>query len=337
MKTAERIEKWDILKFLLIFLVVLGHIVDTYFDNTGWTKSLIVIIYSFHMPVFIFISGLFSKKNIREKRYNKIIGYIFMFFTSKIIIAFGRLIATGEMSFSVFSDAGLPWYMLAMFAFQLITIALRNISPKYVLIFSVILSCFAGYDMELGDRFCLMRIIVFFPFFYLGYIMEPNSVEELFNSKKLKLISAIIMIAIIVSAFIFPDELYELRPILTGRNSFDFLDDAYNFGGLIRLAYYVVTVIIGSAVICLIPKKIGNGAVARLGGRTLQIYSLHYFFIYVYFGLVGRKILPEHPAVMSIILAVLITAICSLKFWEPIFSAIMNPKIIRKTNPQNKA
>ena len=126
METVKRIQKWDILKFVLIFLVVFGHVVDTYFDQSGWAKSLIVIIYSFHMPVFVFVSGLFSKKNIQLKRYDKIIGYLFMYFAVKIIIAFGRLIATGEMGFSVLSEGGLPWYMLAMFVFPLVAIAVRN-------------------------------------------------------------------------------------------------------------------------------------------------------------------------------------------------------------------
>ena len=336
METVKRIQKWDILKFILIFLVVFGHVVDTYFDESGWAKSLIVIIYSFHMPVFVFVSGLFSKKNIQQKRYDKIIGYLFMFFAVKIIIAFGRLIATGEMGFSILSEGGLPWYMLAMFAFQLVTIALRDFSPKYILIFSVILSCFAGYDIEIDDRFCLMRIIVFFPFFYLGYIVNPKKAVKFFENPALKIFSFILLAAFIAVVFMNPDDFYELRPLLTGRNSYEPLEDAYSFGGLIRLAYYIAAVIIGSAVICLVPKKLGSGRIARLGSRTLQIYSLHYFFIFLYSTLVGRSILPDHPAIMSVILAVLITAVCSFKFWEPVFNAIMNPKIINKKDTQNK-
>lgn len=328
MGTTKRIEKWDILKFILIFLVVFGHVVDTYFDNSGWAKSLIVIIYSFHMPVFVFVSGLFSKKNISEKRYEKITGYLFMYFITKIIIALGRAIVTGEMGFSILSEGGLPWYMLAMFAFQLVTIALRNISPRYVLIFSVVLSCFAGYDIEIDDKFCLMRLIVFFPFFYLGYMLKPKKVAKFFNSVPLKLFSAIILITFITVVFLYPDDFYVLRPLLTGRNSYELLMDAYSFGALIRLAYYAAVTIIGAAVVCLVPKRLGSGGIARLGSRTLQIYSLHYFFIYLYVGLVGRNILPEHPAIMSILLAVLIVIICSFKFWEPVFNRLMNPKTI---------
>lgn len=329
MITSKRIEKWDILKFILIFLVVLGHVTESSFDKSIWQKNLITIIYSFHMPVFIFVSGLFSKKTIKHKNYDKVFGYLFMFFAAKMIISIGRLIATGEMGFAVLSERGLPWYMLAIFAFQMITIAVQNFSPKYVLIFSILLSCFAGYDTLLGDELCLMRIIVFYPFFYLGYCLKPKSVAKFFDKKLFKIISATILIAFIVIVFINTDKIYGLCFLLTGRNSYEKLNDAFSYGGLIRLAYYAVTFLIGSAVVCLVPKRLGNGRVAKLGSRTLQIYSLHYFFIFLYTGLIADNFQPAHPIPWTIGLAVLITAICSLKFWEPIFYVIMNPKIIK--------
>lgn len=335
MSTSKRIEKWDILKFILIFLVVLGHVIDSTFDKSIWQKNLITIIYSFHMPVFIFVSGLFSKKTIQRKNYDKVFGYLFMFFVAKMIVAIGRLIGTGEMGFVMFSERGLPWYMLAMFAFQMITIAVQNFSPKYIFIFSILLSCFAGYDTLLGDDLCLMRIFVFYPFFYLGYCLKPSSVAKFFNNKVLKIISAVIVIAFIIIVVANTDSIYRLCFLFTGRHSYEKLDDAFAFGGLIRLAYYAFAFIFGSAVICLIPNRLGNGSVAKLGSRTLQIYSLHYFFVFIYSGLIAEKINPAHPIIWTIGVAVLITAICSLKFWKPVCDVIMSPKII-KSKTENR-
>ena len=48
METVKRIEKWDILKFFLIFLVVLGHIVQNFKDGTGWMDATFFWIYTFH-------------------------------------------------------------------------------------------------------------------------------------------------------------------------------------------------------------------------------------------------------------------------------------------------
>ena len=47
---------WDTLKGLLIILVVLGHC------GTALSNGLISAIYAFHMPLFILVSGYFSKK-----------------------------------------------------------------------------------------------------------------------------------------------------------------------------------------------------------------------------------------------------------------------------------
>ena len=67
-KYCDGLNKYcDGLKFILIQLVVVGHFTLELFSNPiarGITNQ----IYSFHMPVFIFLSGYFSKKpDITEK------------------------------------------------------------------------------------------------------------------------------------------------------------------------------------------------------------------------------------------------------------------------------
>lgn len=56
---------WDELKFVLICLVVLGHIIR--FSNGGLQGALHNYIYIFHMPLFIFCSGRYSHVNDKKK------------------------------------------------------------------------------------------------------------------------------------------------------------------------------------------------------------------------------------------------------------------------------
>ena len=67
--TKERDYFFDNLKAVLIFLVVLGH-----FLLPIHGKSVLVIIkrliYVFHMPLFVFVSGYFSKKIYKDGQYN---------------------------------------------------------------------------------------------------------------------------------------------------------------------------------------------------------------------------------------------------------------------------
>ena len=74
----ERIYLWDNIKFILIFLVVLGHFADFHTATSLNMRRLFFYIYIFHMPLFIFISGLFSKKTINEKKYKKIFEYLIL-------------------------------------------------------------------------------------------------------------------------------------------------------------------------------------------------------------------------------------------------------------------
>lgn len=70
----KRLYLYDNLKFLLIVLVVLGHLIDDstvklFGDGGGETgvpqakvfSGAFVFLYAFHMPLFLFISGLFNR------------------------------------------------------------------------------------------------------------------------------------------------------------------------------------------------------------------------------------------------------------------------------------
>lgn len=65
--SEDRTPKWDNLKFAMILCVVIGHTLYYFYSSSAIAKSLYLFLYTFHMPVFVFISGLFSKRKIQEK------------------------------------------------------------------------------------------------------------------------------------------------------------------------------------------------------------------------------------------------------------------------------
>ena len=65
---GNRIALWDNLKFFLVTCVVIGHFVDQFTGLSNIYDSIFLFIYSFHIPLFIFIAGLmFKNKNITAK------------------------------------------------------------------------------------------------------------------------------------------------------------------------------------------------------------------------------------------------------------------------------
>ena len=81
--SKERIALWDNTKFLLMILVVVGHFINRNLGSSHLYQSMYLFIWSFHMPLFIFVSGLFHKnRNIKEK----VISYFSIYFFLKWMI-----------------------------------------------------------------------------------------------------------------------------------------------------------------------------------------------------------------------------------------------------------
>ncbi len=64
----ERDYFFDNARAILILLVVFGHMLQPYTSGDKYLSALYLVIYSFHMPTFLFISGYFAK-NIDKPYY----------------------------------------------------------------------------------------------------------------------------------------------------------------------------------------------------------------------------------------------------------------------------
>lgn len=77
-KSTKRIYKWDNLKCFLIVMVVIGHFVNQYAPISNTMKSLSLFIYSFHMPLFIFLSDYYKKDGHSDVSFNGTNRYIIL-------------------------------------------------------------------------------------------------------------------------------------------------------------------------------------------------------------------------------------------------------------------
>lgn len=65
MVTNKRIAYFDLLKLFAVLLVIVGHVVSQY-DSRGYSHPINVWIYSFHMSLFMFLSGLFFHNTLKK-------------------------------------------------------------------------------------------------------------------------------------------------------------------------------------------------------------------------------------------------------------------------------
>jgi len=315
---TTRIAKWDNAKAILIFLVVFGHSISPFISDSEVMRCVYVWLTTFHMPLFMFITGLFSKSFANAPKLNvkKIVSYILLFYYMKLLIYATVIIFRGHGKFRVFTENGTPWYIFVTAVFMVLAFCLKKVSPKIVLPVSFVLALAVGYIDFVGDFLMLSRIFVFFPYFYLGYALDRNKVLEFTDKKSIKIVSVVIIVVFTVAIFTLRDNIYGVRYSLTGNNPYSEFGRFSNLGILIRVVSYILSSVVSLAVLSIIPKK-NIPVVTRVGSKTLTIYAVHrpvqYAFNYTLLPLV-TPILPQWAVLPSFfILSAGLTLLLSLK------------------------
>ncbi len=267
-KKNRRLYIFDNIKFILMALVVVGHYADVGASVSEGYRSLYVFIYSFHMPLFLFLSGLFHKNT---KILQKTVTFVSLGFLSKLLIYLTRLILFKNAAFNFFADGGLPWFMFVLAMFIGVSYLLRNVDKKIVLGVSVLVALIAGYISSVGDFLYLSRFFVFYPFYLLGMMTPKIVLINLNKMKAAKIISAAVLIIWFVICFTQIDTIYPLRYLFTGRNSFMLVENFKVWGFFWRIVCYLITVIVSLAVICIAPRK-KLEIISDFGKNTLQVY-----------------------------------------------------------------
>lgn len=275
---TSRLPFFDNIKFLLITLVVIGHAIDsTVVADHNAAKAAFVFIYSFHMPLFIFISGLFvnRKKLTSQGTIQRIALFVVLGYSLKILMQLVPALFGKAVVFKLLTESGIPWFMFAMAAFSALAYFLRDLNPRVVLGLSVVLGLFVGYDSSIGDYLFLSRIVVFFPFFWLGVILDAGAVEAVTRRPGYRVVGAAAIIVFAVVCLVWTADVYPYRSLFTGRNSFATVAKAIDgCSWLNRLIAYVISLITCAGFMAVVPHA-RMPFVTEGGRRSLQVYMLH--------------------------------------------------------------
>ncbi len=322
--SKERICLFDNIKFFLIATVVVGHIIDFATAESDAYKSIFLFIYSFHMPLFIFLSGLFNKNRNTKK---KVISFVFLGFAIKMLLSLAQLLINGKVSFRLLADGGLPWFMFVMGAYYLISYILRGTDKRLVLVMAVLLACFVGYDSSIGDYLYISRTIVFYPFFVLGEMMSSQKITEMNSKKILKVVSAVVLIMWGAVCLFRLEDVYLLRALFSGRNSFAVNIAFEKWGMLYRLGSYVITAVVSFCVICLMPSR-KLPLISNFGARTIQVYFWHWpvLLIMEKAGILDYMFSTPMGKVTAMLTGIVITFILSLKLFAFPSDNILNAR-----------
>ncbi len=310
----ERVALWDNLKFILIVLVVVGHFVNI--KNNDIYHSIFIFIYSFHMPLFIFVSGLFHKN---EGFWKKALAFVGIYILYELCIYWLKLIFSQEAELDMLHEIAAPWFMLSMAFYCVIGFILHKVMEnkvaRWVVIgVLVVFSCAAGYIESLGSFLSLSRTVVFLPLYLLGMCTDRKKLEKLAGNIKLKVCSAVILVAWLVICFVCMETVYKMRPFLLAAEAYP---EDVSFAFIWRALFYISGLFFGFFMIVLTPVR-EIKPVTLWGSRTLQVYFWHRHILYAmkYAKIDKWFYKTEAGKTGWVVLAVVIAIVLSLKIFK---------------------
>lgn len=311
--------RWDNARCFLICSVVIGHMLYHFLDKSDLARSLYLFIYSYHMPAFVFLSGLFSVNVIRRKQYDKVLFYICIYLLMNVTEALAASVGTGKMQFHLFWESGPAWYALAMAVWYLISFLLERIFPDYSkgrwFVITLCIAIAAGYDNHLGDHFASARILTFYPFFVLGTALKRDVISRYVQKMVARISAWLVMLAVLCCSLFLSEYASALLKILKGKYAYTQMGLDSPYAIPVRVVYYTFSILM-----CLVLLAMVSGRktfFTKIGEKTLPIFVWHPAILTLLFTGFGIKswiltVWPLHYVAAAVLLAILIVFVCAL-------------------------
>lgn len=167
---------FDNTKLLLMLLVVLGHVIPIDLRNSINLASY-EWIFSFHMPLFVFISGYFTKVGDKRKFWRgilKIFETLVVFTFIHIGISYLRDDSIGTNC--LYIPQWTLWYLLSLIWWRMMLYFMPSRifnNHKLFVCLSIMLCLIAGF-IPIGKELSFQRTFSFFPFFVMGNVISQN-------------------------------------------------------------------------------------------------------------------------------------------------------------------
>lgn len=267
---------FDNAKFILVFFVVFGHMLRSFIEDNETVYTLYKVIYTFHMPAFILVSGFFAKGFNKEGYVKKIAKKLILpYIIFQLIYSVFYYFLYNKNSFV--TDPLNPqwslWFLISMFCWNIMLPVFAKYKAAFSITASLVIGLAVGYADWISNYLSLSRTLVFFPLFLMGYYLKKEHFYALF--KPGFRIGAFIAFAVVFAGFYFyPDMDYQW---LFGSKPYAEMG-AVSMGAVFtRLGIYVLSLIMVFSFYSIVPQK--QYFFTNLGKNTLYVYLLHGFFV----------------------------------------------------------
>lgn len=302
----------DNAKAMLIALVVLGHLFAFGMRSEPPLMALNMLVYSFHMPAFAFISGYLSSRNPFTPRGSRRLVQLISWYVvlQALHVGWGVLAQGADFSLSaalLYPEKTL-WYFLSLASWQILlpvfALGRGRVAAATSIAAAVLVSLGFGLLAIDGLVLSIMRTAVFLPFFVAGHHARGLEWHLDYDMRGAAAAVSVFVVAYVVL-------LQRLVPVrldwLFGAESLARLGEQGVRAVLVRLVLLVTSAVLVAGFMEIVPRR--PTFFSGLGGSTMSVYSWHFFVIRVgaTFGLSAyfASSLPQALATTLLLLVIL--------------------------------
>lgn len=329
----NRDHQLDNIRGILLFLVVFGHALELLRFESVIAEFVYDFIYTFHMPVFIFISGYVSK-NVEKGRSTAFRQFFIPFLIFNSIWNVIQLITTSIVAipvdsptvFSFLNPGWALWFILALFIWK--TFLPDLIKIKNIMAVILVIGVFSRLFSEFNVFMSLSRMLVYSPYFIGGYLLSKENYLQLTKINILIPIAVIIITLIFTFHFVFDTNL-TTEFLWADRPYAHFTPEAF-----ISICYGIILYIIGFGFTTVFIRFSSHkeSRITKLGRNSMSVYILHTYVV----GAVSFIILSANDYIEILILALLSLGLCyvlstsTVNKWFQQFLSLFDQIIFKK-------
>lgn len=320
----KRITQWSSLKGALMIVVVMGHFCQLYaYRNAeGYLiASLFCLIYTFHMPLFCFVSGFFSK-NLEKRRATAFTSLFLPYVEAQLVIGIITFVVDRNINIiknPLYATYG-TWYLIALYIWRICMPDLVKI--KKLSVFAVLLFFMTPFFWGMDNTLGLPRVLGFFCFFLAGYMATEKDILKVVRIPKILCIVLFLveLVGLYVCFSVFDIPYVEVSRIFThGLNVSQGLRQIPLIFGVYVIAF-LLTVINSILFLNLFFRQ--SDALVRIGDDTMPLYLSHLALVKL-FELIMRPFSNVIYIIFSVPVAFLLVYGMSSKRYRICFNQAM--------------
>ncbi|WP_327428707.1 acyltransferase family protein [Streptomyces sp. NBC_01236] len=318
---------FDNAKYLAIVLVAMGHAWEPLKGESRLLEAVYTVVYTFHMPAFIIISGYFSRSfDMRPDRLKRLVtGVVVPYVVFETAYSLFKRWAAPDPThpISLLDPWYLTWFLVALFIWRLTTPLWKLV--RHPLPLALTIAVLASVSPDIGAELDLQRVLQFLPFFVLGLVMKPEHFQ-LVRRREVRILSVpVFAVALVVGYWAVPRM---NTAWFYHREAAQSLGAPWWAGAVMTLALFGCSLLLTACFFAWVPRR--TFWFTALGAGTLYGYLLHGFVVKAseYGGWFDHGWLhkPLGLVFVTLVAAALVTVLCTRPV-QRIFRFAMEPKM----------